>query len=326
MKNNLYYQDEYLKESFNFKMFWRLLKNAGRHKKLLFTSIFLELATSAVALLPSVLFSTIVQSVFPAEGVLAENWQLIVGLCLGGFALVWGSLVVGYYFEGLIPGKFGYAVCSEIRTEIFDHLTKLSFRYYDTHSSGKILVRVTNYVDELSTMFADLFYTALYAFGIVLIGIVWIIVLDWRLGGAVLLGLIPLGVVMYLLSKALHTRAGIDHNKNSNYTAFVAENIGGAEVVRCYNRRELNNAAASELFDSYSKAFMRTTRVREAFFPLAHGFVRAICTVIIYGAALAIILTGWGDAIELYQVVAIASVIGDMTHSLSSLCEQLCDI
>lgn len=326
MRNNLYYQDEYLKESFNFRMMWRLLKNVGKHKPLMLGSILVELLTSMGSLLPSVLFSVIVGTIFPANGELAGNWQLVTGLCLGGIAVVWAGLVVGYFLESLIPGKFGHVVCAELRTEIFNRLTVLPFRYYDTHSTGKILVRVTNYIDELSEMFSNLFYVLLYFFGVMIVGTVWSLAIDWRVGGAVLLGFLPLAVLMWFMSKALHNRAGKDHNKNSNYTAFVAENIGGAEVVQAYNRGKINCEAAARLFDDYGKAFMRTTRVREAFFPLSHGFSKAICTLITYGVALAIILTGWGGGITLSAVIAIASVIGEMTHGISSLCEYVSDI
>ena len=206
------------------------------------------------------------------------------------------------------------------------HLTKLSFRYYDTHSTGKILVRVTNYVDELSDLFANLFYVILYFIGVIVVGIAVALALDVRVGGAVVIGFIPFMIAMALLSKAIHNRAGRDRNKSANLVAFVTENIGGAEVVHAYNRGALNETIASGLFDEYSKAFMRTTRVREAFFPLANGFSNAFCTIIIYGVSLAIALSGFGGGIALGTVVAIAGVLGEVTGSVGVLCEQISDI
>ncbi len=323
MQNNLYYQDEYIKDTFNLKMFARLFRLAYRHKKQFWACVFIEFLTSALSLVPSILYTVIVSAVFPTDGVLAEGYLLVAGLCIGGLVAAGVSNVIGYYFESILPMRFAQIVCAELRTEIFNHLTVLSFRYYDTHTTGKILVRATNYVDELSELFADLFYILLYFVGVILVGAVWVFVLDWRIGGAVLLGFIPLVVAMTLLGKAIHIRAGRDHNKNANYTAFVTENINGAEVVRSYNRGKLNGEAAEELFGEYTKAFMHTTRVREAFFPLAHGFSDAVITLIVYGVSLAVILSGWGGALALGTVVSIGSVLSQVTGGISTVCDQI---
>ena len=288
-------------------------------------SVALEIFTSALSLVPSVLYSVIVATVFPTDGVLADNYLLLAGLCLGGLALVWVGLTIGYYFELLVPGTFAYRFCKEMREELFNHLTVLSFHYYDTHSTGKILVRVTNYVDEVSELFSNLFYSLLYSLGVVLVGMVWMIVLDWRIGGAVLLLFVPFILVMAVLSKIIHHRAGRDHNKNANYTAFVAENINGAEVVRAYNRGKINGEAAETLFDEYRNAFMHTTRVREAFFPLAHGFTNSVMVLFVYGAALLILSLGWGT-LALGTVIAIASVLGEVTNNLSNLCSDMTSV
>ena len=323
MKNNLYYQDEYIAETFRFSMLARLMKYAARHKKDFWLCVFAELLLSSVSLLPGILYSVIVKYAFPAGGGYEENYMLITLLCLGGLFVVSAGLSIGYYFETRLPLRFGRLICTEIRSDVFDHLMTLSFRYFDTHSTGKILVRVTNYVDELASLFSDLFYVMLYFLSVILVSMIWALSLDWRVGGAVLIGMIPLFCVMLLLAKSIHRRAGVDHNKSANYTAFVAENIGGAEVIRSYNRAQLNGKIAGDLFRDYTKAFMKTTHVREAFFPFAHGFTSAVVTLLVYGVSLAIILTGWGGGIGLNTVVGIASVLGEAAGSLGSLCDNI---
>lgn len=323
MKNNLYYQDEFVKETFNLKMFGRLLKSAVKHKGMFFGSIAVELLTSAVSFIPSFLYAIVLGKIFPDGGALSQNWMLVVGLCAGGLLLSQLAFQVGLYLENMLPARFGYLFCSELRAEVFNHLTKLSFRYYDTHSTGKILVRVTNYVDEIAQLFGTLFYYVLYCIGAITAGIIWMLVLDWRIGGALLLGLVPFVVGMFFLSRAIHHRAGRDRNKNSNYTAFAAEDIGGVEVVQAYGRGKLNGEIAEGLFNEYTRAFMHTTRVREAFFPLSHGFSSSILTLVVYGVALAVILTGWGGALTLPTVVAIGSALSTVTDNLGNLCNEI---
>ena len=87
MKNNLYYQDEEIQESFRPKMLWRLLKSAGKHKNLLVGSILIELFLSFLSLVPSLLFSVIVGRVFPVNGALPQHYLSAATLCLGAFAV-----------------------------------------------------------------------------------------------------------------------------------------------------------------------------------------------------------------------------------------------
>ena len=324
MQHNLYYQDEYVKDTFNGKMLLRLIRRAFSHKNWFVGSLIIEFIASAFSLLPSILYSVIVSRVFPSDGVLPADYALMAGLALGGLAVVYLTLTVTYFLESYIPERFAYLLCSELRSELFGHVTHLSFRYFDTHATGKILVRATNYIDELSQLFGQLFYMLLYFACVIVVGLAWIFALDWRLAFAVVAALVPLTAVMYFMSRAIHNRAGRDRNKNSNYTAFVTENISGAEVVRAYNRGALNEQIADGLFDEYSRAFMRTTRVREAFFPLSNGFINAVTVLLVYGVALALALTGGG--IDLGTVVAVGLVLSEITGGLGNICQQISNV
>lgn len=324
MQHNLYYQDEYVKDTFNGKMLLRLIKRAFSHKNWFVGSLIIEFIASAFSLLPSILYSVIVSRVFPSDGVLPADYALMAGLALGGLAVVYLTLTVTYFLESYIPERFAYLLCSELRSELFGHVTHLSFRYFDTHATGKILVRATNYIDELSQLFGQLFYMLLYFACVIVVGLAWIFALDWRLAFAVVAALVPLTAVMYFMSRAIHNRAGRDRNKNSNYTAFVTENISGAEVVRAYNRGALNEQIADGLFDEYSRAFMRTTRVREAFFPLSNGFINAVTVLLVYGVALALALTGGG--MDLGTVVAVGLVLSEITGGLGNICQQISNV
>ena len=324
MQNNLYYQDEYIREKFNFRMLMRLLKNAARHKKYLWGSLVLEILSSVFSLLPSILYSVVISLIFPVNGELVKNFPLLLALTGGGLITVWIGMIFVYYLENTVPARFGALFSHELRAEIFYHVTGLSFRYFDTHSTGKILVRVTNYVDELSDLFGELFYNFLYCVCVAVVGIAAMLAIDIRIGGMVFASLVPFVVIMFFMSRAVHRRAGMDRNKNANYTAFVAENIGGSEVVQAYNRGNLNGEVAGQLFEEYGKAYMRTTRVRQAFSPLANGFTNAIIVLVVYGTALFLGL--YGGALELATVIAVGSVLGEVTSAIGHICMQLSSV
>ena len=43
----------------------------------------------------------------------------------------------------------------DIRKDLFEHLQKLPFQYYDDRPHGKILIRVVNYVNSVSDMLSN---------------------------------------------------------------------------------------------------------------------------------------------------------------------------
>ena len=94
--------------------------------------------------------------------------------------------------------------------------------------------------------------------------------------------------------------------------------------MRAYNRGALNEQIADGLFDEYSRAFMRTTRVREAFFPLSNGFINAVTVLLVYGVALALALTGGG--MDLGIVVAVGLVLSEITGGLGNICQQISNV
>ena len=49
----------------------------------------------------------------------------------------------------------GQSIIKNIRSDLFNHLQKLPFSYYDSRPHGKILVRVVNYVNSLSDLLSN---------------------------------------------------------------------------------------------------------------------------------------------------------------------------
>ena len=54
-----------------------------------------------------------------------------------------------------IMSKLGQDIIHEIRSDIFCHLQKLPFSYFDNRPHGKIQVRVVNYVNSLSDLLSN---------------------------------------------------------------------------------------------------------------------------------------------------------------------------
>ena len=76
---------------------------------------------------------------------------ILAGIYLG--ALIVTGICMKYRIR--MMSEIGHSVIKNIRKDLFTHLQKLSFSFYDSRPHGKILVRVVNYVNSLSDLLSN---------------------------------------------------------------------------------------------------------------------------------------------------------------------------
>ena len=99
---------------------------------------------------------------------------------LSAYALAVIGNAVFSYFRTLYMTKTGHAIVRDMRYAAFTRLQKLAFDYYDSRPSGKILVRVTNYLDELAGVFSNSVMMLIVDFAKILIIAAWLFIIDSR--------------------------------------------------------------------------------------------------------------------------------------------------
>lgn len=325
MARNLYYEDEVIQEKFNLFMLKRLISYASSYKKKYIQIVLLLITTSLLSLLPAALNKVIIDQVLPQDGVLPDN-LISLSVCL---LSIWIALSIGFtisnYFCNTVSNMLGNDVICDLRQDLFSHLMKLSFDYYDNRPTGKILVRITNYTDEIVDFFVNDMVRVIDNVFMMFFALVCVCFIEIRLAIVVLIISAPLAAAVGLLSKALGKRVNNDRNKYSNRTAFVSEDITGLEVIKAFNREDLNEQIHEELNQKHWEAFMQTTHVREVFFPMTHGVVRIICTIVIYGTALFIIHNTNGT-MSLGALVTVSTYMSTFSSSITTICQRLQNI
>ena len=323
MKRNLYFEDEIVKNSFRPFMLKRLLKYCGKYKGQTIGMIAVGIIYAVLGTMPSIALMLIVNYVLPEGTTPAPNALVWAMWILIGIAVaVLGTAVMARLLVKLSM-NVAYNIVYDLRCDLFDKLMELSFDYYDSHPSGKILVRVTNYTDGVANVFMNDISNLINNVLLLLFAFGATFILDARIALVVTAALVPLTVGIFFLSKTLHKRASVDKSKNSNLTAFVAEDINGISVIQAFNREKLNGDIHTELCDKYRRAFMRTTTIRELVNPLSQVCSRIICMLIVYFAALVIIDKGLGVPMSLGAVLAIDSCMEIFSDSIGGICGRI---
>jgi len=152
----------------------------------------------------------------------------------------------------------------DIRQDLFAHLQRLPFSYYDSRPAGKILVRVINYVNSVS----DILSNGNINMILEIINLVFIVIFmyatDAMLATIILAGL-PIFLAIIIFLKPRQRRAWQNQsNKNSNYTAYLAESIDGVRVSQLFTRQEVNMGIMTKLAEACRAAWMKAMYISNA--------------------------------------------------------------
>ncbi|MCI8554179.1 MAG: ABC transporter ATP-binding protein [Clostridiales bacterium] len=255
MARNKFDVDENLESPFSFSHLKRAMKYTGRHRgKMLLALLFSAIASVTSLYGPKILEWTL------DTAVPHRDFALLGLLALGYVALVLVGIVF-ITFRSRIMAHVSQEIIYDIREDLFAHLQKLPFSYYDNRPAGKILVRVINYANSVSDMLSNGIINSLLEIMNILFIVVFMFSTDAVLATVIVAGL-PVFVAVILLLKPRQRRAWQEQsNKNSNYNAYLAESIDGVKVSQLFARQEENLSIMQRLAAACRSAWLKAVTV-----------------------------------------------------------------
>ncbi|MDE7238259.1 MAG: ABC transporter ATP-binding protein/permease, partial [Lachnospiraceae bacterium] len=155
----------------------------------------------------------------------------------------------------------------DIRKDVFAHLQKLPFQYYDDRPHGKILIRVVNYVNSVSDMLSNgLINVVLEIMNLIFI-VIFMFCVDVKLSLVVLAGVPVLAVFLGYIKKRQRRAWQAVSNKNSNLNAYLQENIVGAKITQIFAREDENAEIFSELSGRCRASWMEAVKYSNLVWP-----------------------------------------------------------
>ena len=258
MARNKFDVDETLESPFSFAHLRRAFKYIRRHRWQMIGALLLSGLASVAGLFgPKIMQWTL------DDAVPNRDYAL-----LGKLAVFFAVLtLVSILFTTLRSRIMAYVsqdIIYDIREDLFAHLQKLPFSYYDSRPAGKILVRVINYVNSV----ADMLSNGIINMVLEIINIIFIVIFMFStnvtLSWIIIAGL-PFFVAVIVILKPRQRRAWqTQSNKNSNYNAYLAESIDGVRVSQLFSRQEENIGIMRRLAEACRKAWMKAMYINNS--------------------------------------------------------------
>lgn len=310
-KRNTFFEDEKIEKKIDMKQLLRTLKYILPYKKILVLVSVMMLIAAVVSLLPPRLLKVIVD-----KTVVEKNYRELA-LVGGGLVLLSAVEILSTFIQSRSMGRMGFRIITQIRTDIFDRLQLLSFDYFDNRPDGKIVVRVTEYINGLADFFTN--YVMMFAIYIVKIVVVTVFMLSLSpmLTVIVFATVVPMMTIVFLLRSYLKKMYTAHRAKNSNRTAFLVESIMGEQIVKNYNRIEKNKEIYRQIHEDSVNMWWTIVKRSRLNSPVVQLFWN-VGTLCIFGVALSMILGG-NEGITAGMVITFTTYMSSFQDPLSQI-------
>lgn len=279
-KRNKFDVDEELETSFDIRHLKRLLVYTSKYKRKITAALILSVFGSVIGLISPLIVRNAIDNYMDSR----EDIPMLIAsgavvlVCIALSALLMRKRM-------LMMTEAGQNIVYDIRRDLFEHMQKLSFEYYDSRPHGKILNRVINYINSLSDLMTNGLVTfILEVFNLIFITI-FMFAVCWQLALVTMVGL-PVFLTIMLILKRFHRKAIRKFsNKNSNLAAYHHENIIGAKITQSFIREAENEQIEERLSNEYAKSWMTAVRWVNIIYPTAE-FIGVVAQAGIYAVGL----------------------------------------
>lgn len=191
---------------------------------------------------------------------------------LGAVVTYWGHML-------------GVNIETEMRRRAFDHLQKLSFRFFDSHKTGHLVGRVTKDLEEIGEVAhhgpEDLLI-ALMTFGGAFAVMLWVHApLAWITAVAapvVALVTARYGGRMTRTWQELYGRVG-------DFNVRIEESVGGVRVVQAFANEDHERARFAESNAAYRRTKLAAYRIMAGAMALGYVGMRAVMVLVMVAGA-----------------------------------------
>ena len=284
MSVNSVKQDELIRDVPKKETLARLYKYLLAYKRKLVTVALLLSVTLSVTLITPLMIELAVDTYVAHSdipglfrlGVTGFSLFLLYMLCIRGWMRIMADIT--------------NQVLMTIRSELYRHIQSLSFHFFDSRPTGKILARIVGDINSLKEMLSDSVTKLLPDF-LTLIGIACImLVKSWQLALAAFLTLPLLAAGMFIIQIRAHKLWQIHRQKNSNLNGFIHENFSGIRIVQSFAAEQERQEAFDRCAREYRDSFIDAVKIADLFSALVEivwglgGFLLYFIGIRIVGA------------------------------------------
>ncbi len=310
MARNKFDVDERLESPFQWKHLKRAGKYIGRHKGKMICALLLSALGSVATLYIPKITQWVLDEAVPNRDTAMIGRMALMFLGIISLSILFTTI------RSRMMAKVSQQIIHDIRSDLFAHLQKLPFSYYDSRPAGKILVRVINYVNSVSDILSNGIINMILEIITLIFIVVFMFTTEPTLATVIVAGL-PFFIAVIILIKPRQRRAWqAQSNKNSNYNAYLAESIDGVRVSQLFTRQEVNISIMEKLASACRTAWMRAVRISNTVW-LSSETMTQLVTTFLYIAG--VYWLGGGRMVSFGIILAMGQYVSRFWQPITNL-------
>lgn len=197
-------------------------------------------------------------------------------LALGAYVL----RAVLQFLRSYMSHYAGWSVVADVRNSLYEHLQRLSLRFYEDSQTGQLMSRLVNDTDLLEHLIAHAI-PDLTANVLMLAGVVSILFTINPL--LTLLSLLPVPLIilaMRLFNTYVRPAFRTRQNKLGELNAAINDNLTGMREIKAFTREELERVRVGDRIKQYRDSMLHALRLMATFHPLIE-FTSSLGTIVL---------------------------------------------
>ena len=213
----------------NFK---RIMHYVAKHKLLIITPFVLMLISLSMEMINPILAGIIIDRIVIGRefGIMYQVFALMLGIGLLRAAIT--------YARTLLTEKLAENVGVDLRRELFNHIQRLPFKFFDSNNTGELMSRMTGDIDSIREVIAYGLIMFLENILYFLVAVAIMFTLNWQLAivSVILMPLIALAAIRF--EREAEELYGKVSDQAAQLNTTAEENITGTRLVRAFTREK----------------------------------------------------------------------------------------
>ena len=208
------------------------------------------------------------------------------------------------FLNNYLSHKAAWNLVADMRVQVYDHLQKLSLRFYQDKQTGQLMSRTTNDTATFEMLIAhavpDLFTNILVVIGVTVI----LFFMNMYLA---LLTLIPIPFIIFggwLFAKKVRPNFRAAQSNLAELNATLQDNISGMKEIQIFNQQPKEKGRIQKSANSYASAILHALKLSAVF----HPTVEAVSSL---GTVIVVAFGGW---LALRQNISVPDVVGFLLY------------
>lgn len=216
------------------------------HKLLFFFDMLASLAVAAIAITYPMITRTMLNTYIP------DNNIRMVVICGGALLCVYLlRMGLNYFIQ-----YYGHVMCvkmqAQMRSDMFNHLEKLPYSFFDNHETGKIMSRMTNDLMDISELAHHGPENLLISTISIVASFIYLCTINWWLTLIVFACVPFLVLITMILRKKMRSAFMRSRQSIGEINAALESSITGIRVTKAFNNSEIE----SQKFEEGNKKFV----------------------------------------------------------------------